>query len=248
MADYYSQTVVQPNIPIDAITPLEIALLTGMYEHESDGDAFYFFSSEGPSDMVWLDIVELREMLADEIITPGSIAAIVREKLDDAGPEETELEIDLSDLGDATIFQGIVSRCDELDHVTITSGWTCSKMRPDGFGGGVTVVTADRILSSSTNEMEGRLLDQCEYGELGRAPGHGSHVLLRLDEADVRQEVIAIAEVASPPGADPSSVTDEDIRVACLKTVEATDLAVQHDAIAAIAARAAIAIAAQRTS
>ena len=248
MADYYSQTVVQPNIPVDAITPLELALLTGMFEHEPAGDAIYFFSSEGPSDMVWLDIAELRELLADEIVAPGSIAQIVRDKLDDAGPEEAELEIDLSGHGEATIFKGIVRRCDQLDHITITSGWTCSKMRPDGFGGGVTVVTADKILSSSTSEMECRLLDQCEYGELGCAPGHGSHVLLRLAETDVRQKIIAMAKVGSPPGADPSGVTDEAIRMACLKTVEATDLAVQHAAITAIAARAAIAIAAQRTA
>lgn len=246
MADCYSQTVVQPDIPVDAITPLELALLTGIYEHELGDASIYFFASEGPSGIVWLDIAELRAMLADEIIAPGSIAEMARDKLDAAGPEE--VEIDLSDLGDATIFQAIVRRCDQLDHVTITSGWTCSKMRPDGFGGGVTVVTADHILSSSTSEMECRLLDRCEYGELGCAPGHGSHVLLRLDEADVRQEIITMAEVGSPAGADPSAVTGEDIRMACLKAVEATDLAVQHEAIAAIAARAAIAIAGQRSA
>ena len=248
MADYYSQTVVQPDIPVDAITPLELALLTSIYEHELGDASIYFFASEGPSGIVWLDITELRAMLADEIIAPGSIAGMARDKLDAAGPEEVEIEIDLSDLGDATIFQAIVRRCDQLDHVTITSGWTCSKMRPDGFGGGVTVVTADHILSSSTSEMEYRLLDRCEYGELGCAPGHGSHVLLRLDEADVRQEIITMAEVGSPAGADPSAVTGEDIRMACLKAVEATDLAVQHEAIAAIAARAAIAIAGQRSA
>lgn len=248
MADYYSQTVVQPNIPVDAITPLELALLTGMFEHESDGASIYFFASEGPSDMVWLDIAELRAMLADETIAAESITEIVLDKLNAAGPEEVELEIDLSDLGDAMIFQAIVRRCDQLDHVTITSGWTCSKMRPDGFGGGVTVVTADHILSSSTSEMECRLLDRCEYGELGCAPGHGSHVLLRLDEVDVRQEISTMAEAGSPAGTNPSAVTDEDIRMACLKTVEAADLAVQHEAIAAIAARAAIAIAGQRSA
>ena len=45
MADYFSQTVVQPFIPADAITPLELALLTHMYEHEAVDDAIYFRSA-----------------------------------------------------------------------------------------------------------------------------------------------------------------------------------------------------------
>ena len=87
MADYFSQTVVQPFIPADAITPLELALLTHMYEHEAVDDAIYFFSSEGPSEMVWLDIAELRELLADEPIVPGGVAELIRDKLTDAGPD-----------------------------------------------------------------------------------------------------------------------------------------------------------------
>lgn len=79
-----------------------------------------------------------------------------------------ELELDLSDLGEANILQAIVRRCEQLDHVTITSAWTCTKMRPDGFGGGITVVTAERILSSSTIQMEGELLDRAEYGDLDK--------------------------------------------------------------------------------
>ena len=51
-----------------------------------------------------------------------------------------------------------------------------------------------------------------------------------------------------PAGADASGVTDEDIRAACLQTVEATDLAVQHGAIATVAARAAIALARHRNA
>ena len=97
MADYFSQTVVQPFIPADAITPLELALLTHMYEHEAVDDAIYFFSSEGPSEMVWLDIAELRELLADEPIVPGGVAELIRDKLTDAGPDEAEIELESED-------------------------------------------------------------------------------------------------------------------------------------------------------
>jgi hypothetical protein len=248
MADYFFPTVVWPSIPVDAITPLELMLLTQLYESEPDGDAIYFFASEGANDCLWLNAAELREVLASETVTPGSVAELVRDKLAALGPDEDELELDLADQGDDRIFQAIIRRCDQLDHVTITSAWTCTKMRPDGFGGGVTVVTADHILTSTTGQMECELLDRAEYGDLACAPGHGSHALLRLDEAEVRRTITAIAQADLPAGSDASSVTNEDIRAACLQTVEATDLAVQHGAIAAVAARAAIAIARHRNA
>ncbi|RIA46734.1 hypothetical protein DFR49_1288 [Hephaestia caeni] len=248
MADYFFPTVVWPTIPVDAITPLEMMLLTQIYENEPDGDAIYFFASEGTNDCLWFNAAELREVLAGETVTPGGVAELVRDKLAALGADEEEIELDLADQGDDRIFQAIIRRCDQLDHVTITSAWTCSKMRPDGFGGGVTMVTADHILSSTTHQMEAELLDRAEYGELGCAPGHGSHVLLRLDEAEVRRAITAIAKADLPAGADASGVTDEDIRAACLQTVEATDLAVQHGSIAAVAARAAIAIARRRNA
>ena len=34
-----------------------------------------------------------------------------------------------------------------------TAAFTCSKMRPDGFGGMVTLITADEIIGESTNGL-----------------------------------------------------------------------------------------------
>src|SRR5690606_28145079 len=104
MADYHSPTVVRPSIPASAITRLELALLTGMFEHEPDGDAIYFYSSGGPSDTVWLDIAELKDMLADEAMPSGRIVEMIRAQLAEARPDETELELDLSDLGEAEVL------------------------------------------------------------------------------------------------------------------------------------------------
>lgn len=163
MADYYFPTVIRPSIPLAAITPLEHALLCRMFEHESDGDTLYFFSSEGTSSTVCLDAADVKAMLADEIIAEDSVAAFVRDRLAEADPNEAELELDLSDFDETRIFQQIVRRCADLDHVVIISAWTCTRMRPDGFGGCVTVVTTDAILSSSTGEMEAHLLDRADY-------------------------------------------------------------------------------------
>ncbi|CCW19567.1 hypothetical protein EBBID32_39350 [Sphingobium indicum BiD32] len=243
MADYHSPTVVRPSIPLAAITSLEHALLCQMFEHESDGDAVYFFASDGPSDTVWLDIADLKTMLDEEPMPSGPVVEMIRTRLAEAGPDETELELDLSDLGDAAIFQQIVRRCDQLDHVVITSAWTCTKMRPDGFGGGVTVVTADHILSSSTSEMEAHLLDRCDYGELGCAPGHGKHGILAIEEAEVRSMVADIQQAYVGTDAAGVTVSDEHIRQACIALVPTLDLDEQLRGLEFSAAMAAIRIA-----
>ncbi|MDR6849962.1 MAG: hypothetical protein WCS75_00110 [Sphingomonas sp.] len=243
MADYYSPTVVRPSIPGSAITRLEWALLTGMFEHERDGEAVYFFASEGPSSTIWLDIAEVKGMLRDEDAPSGIVVEMVREKLKTTDPDELELELDLSDLGEAAIFQEIVRRSATLDHVVITSAWTCSKMRPDGFGGGVTVVTADHILSSSTTEMEGRLLDQADYGDLGCAPGHGKHPALVLGEEDVRSMVADIQHAYAGTDTAAVAVSDDQIRAACIEVIGRLDPDEQLHNIEFAAAVAAIGIA-----
>lgn len=243
MADYHSPTVVRPSIPASAITRLELALLTGMFEHEADGDAMYFYSSDGPSDTVWLDIAELKDMLTDEAMPSGRMVEMIRAQLAEAGPGETELELDLSDLGEAEILQGIVRRCEQLDHVSIVSAWTCTKMRPDGFGGGITVVTADHILSSSTIHMEGELLDRAEHGELGRAPGHGLHPVLTLSEAEVSSMVTDIQKAYAETDVAVVEVADAHIRQGCIEATGKLNLDEQLRNIEFSAAMAAIRIA-----
>ncbi|WP_145200317.1 hypothetical protein [Sphingobium sp. B2] len=245
MADYYTQTVVRPSIPAAAITPLEMDLLLQMFEHEPDGDAVYFFASDGVCDTVWLAPATLKASLAIASDTPSAAADFVRKELASADADADEIELDLSDLQDA-VFQDVIRRSDLIDSVVITSAWTCSKMRPDGFGGSVTVITADRVFWSSTTEMECELLDRAQYGDLGCAPGHGSHVLLRLDEADVRRTVEEIAEGQAPKGVALEDVTDDDIRAAARAVQASTDLSRERGQIAFNAALAALHLAAGR--
>jgi len=56
----------------------------------------------------------------------------------------------MSLIGYDDIFQDIVRRCDALDDVEVVTAWTCTKMRPDGFGGMATLITADAIASMNT--------------------------------------------------------------------------------------------------
>lgn len=248
MADYYSPTVVVPDIPLADMTPLEQLLLSQIFDSEACGDALYFYHEQSISDMIWLDLGEVREAVAASIGVPSATLNYVVGELAQVGSEASadEITLDLSMKSYAFIFQDIIRRSVTLDHVSAFSAFTCSKMRADGFGGMVTVITADQVLSSSTDDVECELLDRAQYGELGCAPGHGSHVLLRLSEDEVRGRVGELFETEAPEELTLDEVTDADIREACLLTVEYTDLS--HEAGDAIfrSAMRALTLAAER--
>ncbi len=63
------------------------------------------------------------------------------------------MDLDLSLAGYEFILQDILKRSQMLTHISITAAFTCTKMRPDGFGGMVTLITTEEILSTSTNEI-----------------------------------------------------------------------------------------------
>lgn len=248
MADYYSPTVVVPDIPLADMTPLEQLLLSQIFDSETCGDALYFFEEQSIDEMLWLGLGELREAVAASVDFPSAALDYVMGELAQVSSESSadDITLDLSMKSYEFIFQDIIRRSATLDHVTVFSAFTCSKMRPDGFGGMVTVITADKVLSTSTGDMECELLDRAEFGELGCAPGHGSHVLLRLDEEEVRGTVGELFETEAPEGLSIDEVTDADIREACLLTIEYTDLS--HEAGDAIfrSATRALTLAAER--
>ena len=62
------------------------------------------------------------------------------------------------------ILQDIVRRSSTLSYVTVTTAFTCSKMRPDGFGGMALFITAAAIKGCSTSEF----LSDCLAGLAGQ--------------------------------------------------------------------------------
>jgi hypothetical protein len=55
-----------------------------------------------------------------------------------------------------------------LDFIEVETAWTCTKMRPDGFGGAATLITADAIEGMSTSSW----LDEA-IARLDPGPGSG---------------------------------------------------------------------------
>lgn len=157
MADYLTQVVVRPSIPNACMTPLERWLLEQMLESEpDDDDTTCFFASEGIVDLA--DATdELEAKMRDDT---SSLAAAVRGQLPNANDPGS---LDLDAIGHAAVFQAIIARHTELiPYVTLEMAFTCSRMRPDGFGGGAKLITADAVSSVYTGQWVDEQLEALE--------------------------------------------------------------------------------------
>ncbi len=153
MADYFEQTVVQQTIPTTDMTPLERLLLSRIFECEPDGDRCYFFAEQTPSTMIFATRAELETALGSSPDAESAAHIYVTEQLATADVDATELDLDISGTSWEFFFQDIVKRSKTLAYVSVVAAFTCSKMRPDGFGGMAVLITADRIVGKSTNDL-----------------------------------------------------------------------------------------------
>jgi hypothetical protein len=166
MADYFSPTVIQPAIPIADITPLERLLLSHIFNVEAGADDLYFYEDEGPAQTIWLDRSAIDAALAQSPATAESAAAsFVMEQLARVPADNVEIELDLSGTSWEFIFQDIVRRSRSLRYVTAVSSFTCSKMRPDGFGGLAVLITASAVVGKSTNDIIEDFLAEAHLAE-----------------------------------------------------------------------------------
>lgn len=153
MADYYTPTVVDPMIPLAAMLPIERMFLAQVFDEELTSEAAYYYSEEGASDLISLPAADVRAAL--DAATPET--SRLAQKLIDEQPDAIlgEDDIDLDMCGDlwGEVLQDIVRRSPDLDHLTVTMAFTCSKMRPDGFGGLAMMITAQTIRSESTHTL-----------------------------------------------------------------------------------------------
>ena len=153
MADYYTPTVVEPMIPLAAMLPIERLFLAQVFSEEIDGETAYYCSDDGASDLITLDAEAVRTALET---TSAETSSLAKKLLDEHGDAILgDDDIDLDECGDlwADVLQDIVRRSPALDHLTVTMAFTCSKMRPDGFGGLAMLITASNIRSESTHTL-----------------------------------------------------------------------------------------------
>ena len=155
MADYYTQTVVHQEIPERLIAPFERLLLAEVFESENRDGAIYYYASERPNDFITIDPRLLCVTLA---ISPekSRLRSWLKKQLAECPEDIPHLDIDLTACpykyeAHLIILQDIVRRSKgELPYLTIAAAYTCSKMRPDGFGGMAIIITQNRISYHST--------------------------------------------------------------------------------------------------
>ncbi|ACB97274.1 hypothetical protein [Beijerinckia indica] len=151
MADYSSPTVIQQTIPEADMTELEKTVLLEIFQYEEDGNGFYLFHEESPQDLITIEPEDYERLLA---IKDDGFSSLRTWLLENRPVGETDpTELDMSDYSYEYILQDIVKRSKSLDYITVVTGWTCSKMRSDGFGGMASFITADEIKCHSTTQF-----------------------------------------------------------------------------------------------
>jgi hypothetical protein len=155
MANCYTLTIVQQTIPDADMTPLERLLLSRIFQSERDSDGWYFFAEECPSEIIFATGAELYAALTSLPDTDSTAHRCVSEQLAEieAEADAGEIELDLTGTSWEPFFQDIVKRSETLRYITVVSAFTCTKMRPDGFGGMATLITRDVILGKSTTDI-----------------------------------------------------------------------------------------------
>jgi hypothetical protein len=152
MADYHSPTVVDPEIPIADVTALERLLLEAIYDVDERESSLFLSHWEGINDYPDIDRSALVAALADAT-RPSRIADHITAILAGDAEDLICLALDTVDACPDTILQDIVRRSPTLSYLTVTTAFTCTKMRVDAFGGSATLIAANTILSKSTNTL-----------------------------------------------------------------------------------------------
>lgn len=156
MADYFTPTVVQQQIPAGLISPFEKLLLGAMFEHEEEDGKIYYFADDTPSDFPTLGRAGLEKALAASP-QKSRLEEFAQRELEMAPSCSADIDLDLTASlygSDAylVILQDIIRRSKgRLPYLTITAAWTCSRMRPDGFGGHASIITPRAIRYWSTS-------------------------------------------------------------------------------------------------
>jgi hypothetical protein len=165
MPDYFSPTVIQPAIPIADITSLERLLLSHIFNADRDGDGLYFYADEGPADRLWLDRAPIEAALhQSNTATDNTATTVVTRQLAQVPADNVEIELDFSDHAWISIFQDIVRRSQTLRYVTAVMSFTCSRMRPDGFGGMAVLITPSAVVGKSTSDIIQDFLNEAVPG------------------------------------------------------------------------------------
>lgn len=149
------------------MTALERLPLSRIFQSERDGQAWYFFDEDNPSTMIRTTRAELAEALALSADHDSTAHRYVTKKLAAVSAEADEIDLDVSDTSFEFFLQDIVKRSPTLAYISVVAAFTCSRMRPNGFGGMAILITADAICGKSTNDLIAEFLSDAGFDSDG---------------------------------------------------------------------------------
>jgi hypothetical protein len=153
MADYYSPTVVQPEIPVADITELERLLLSQIFSAPVNEGRIYLYADERPCDFLSFPAKTLRKAFGASTGFASQIAPLIENALKENPADAGDIDIDLSVTSFECILQDIVRRSSTVPAITVVTSFMCNSVLADGFGGGATLITADAVTSKSTSDI-----------------------------------------------------------------------------------------------
>lgn len=179
MADYRTKTVVTPELPATAMTPLERLLLSHVFDEEEWSDGVFFSTWNSPSELISPMADELRTALeasrnVESRFTDHITGLLEQFDATDEIERGLNIEIDLTTQvgGWPEVLQDILRRSDAIEEIIVWAAFTCSKMRADGFGGSVMRITKAAIQYSSTTDMLERMWNEQPVQPTTESGGH----------------------------------------------------------------------------
>lgn len=157
MANYYTHSVIQPEIPAHLLTKFHIAILDAFdilkKEFDREHGKTYYLSAPNGLHFTAFDRDYTEEELAD---------------CDPAIVEFFKINKELYEDDLIALFQVIIKDSNgELPWISIEQAYTCSKMLPDGYGGSAIFITADDMQFSSTSQWLEQRIGEVESGDTG---------------------------------------------------------------------------------
>lgn len=162
MTDYFAQTVIPHIIPHADMTPLERLILTHMFSAAPEGDGLYLFSEDGPCDVLELHTRDLKAAFEQSPRSGSRLHSYLAGRIRTPG---RRIELDLTGTSWEFFLQDIVRRSRTLTYLSVITSFTCTKMRPDGFGGAATFITARAMKYMSTSAFLETAIGTFETGK-----------------------------------------------------------------------------------
>lgn len=150
-----------PPLPLAAIIPLEMLILTNVLECSETEEGLVLFTDVGPTNPIRVTRGELVAAFGASARNAGDpVNVFIADRvlaLLPAGGNSVEgdamVEIDLSGFPWQFVVQGIVARSPDLHEVAVIQWTNHPSQRPDSFGASVSLITAKAIHHATSEDL-----------------------------------------------------------------------------------------------